>query len=151
TIHPFSDGNGRIGRVILALMTSQWCKLSMPWLYMSSFLEKYKDEYVTNMFRVSTEGDWEKWIDFCLTGTIYQANDAINRCKKLNDLKSDMLSREHSGSIRTERIITSLFSSPVVRVSRLSRKLNVSYPTAQSDVDKLVKLKILVQINDFHP
>jgi len=150
-IHPFLDGNGRIGRVILSLMTYQGYKLSRPWLYMSSFFEKYKDEYVSNMFRISTEGDWDKWIDFCLTGTIYQTNDAIYRCKQLNALKTNMLSREHSGSIRIERIINSLFSNPVVRVSQLAKKLKVSYPTAQADVDRLVELKILVPLNNSYP
>jgi Fic family protein len=150
-IHPFADGNGRIGRVILSLMIAKWCNLSQPWLYMSSFFEKYKEEYVTNMFKISTEGKWAAWIDFCLTGTIHQANDAIHRCAKLNELKADMLSRGHSGSIRAERIINGLFSTPFVRVSNLRKKLGVSYPTAQSDVDELERLKILKLLPELHP
>jgi Fic family protein len=150
-IHPFADGNGRIGRVILSLMIAKWCNLSQPWLYMSSFFEKYKAEYVENMFKVSSEGAWEQWVDFCLTGTIHQANDAILRCAKLNELKSSMLARGHSGSIRAERIINGLFSTPFVRVSILHKKLGVSYPTAQSDIDRLEKLKILTHLPDLHP
>jgi|ERR1700722_8533586 len=150
-IHPFADGNGRIGRVLLSLMIAKWCKLSQPCLYMSSFFEKYKDEYVENMFKVSTEGAWQAWIDFCLTGTIHQANDAISRCSKLNTLKAEMLARGHTGSIRAERIINTLFSNPIVRVSYLRRQLGVSYPTAQSDVDRLEELAILKPIPDLHP
>ncbi|MDB6018605.1 MAG: filamentation induced by cAMP protein fic [Pedosphaera sp.] len=150
-IHPFVDGNGRIGRVILSLMIAKWCKLSQPWLYMSSFFEKYKEEYVTNMFKVSAEGAWETWVDFCLTGTIHQANDAIQRCAKLIKLKAEMLARGHSGSIRAERIINGLFSSPFVRVSNLHKKLGVSYPTAQSDIDRLEKLNILKPLPNLRP
>lgn len=150
-IHPFTDGNGRIGRVILSLMIAKWCGLTRPWLYMSSFFEKYKDEYVTNMFKISTEGAWENWIDFCLTGTIHQAKDAIHRCNQLNELKTEMLARGHSGSIRAERIISGLFSSPFVRISYLRKKLGVSYPTAQADIDRLVKLNILAPLPELRP
>ncbi len=150
-IHPFSDGNGRIGRVLLSLMIAKWCNLSRPWLYMSSFFERYKDEYVENLFKISTEGAWEKWIRFCLNGTIHQANDAIIRCEKLRALKHDMLKRARPGSPRTEQIIDGLFSSPVVRVSHLRRTLKVTYPTAQSDVDRLVNAQILKPVPEMHP
>jgi Fic family protein len=150
-IHPFSDGNGRIGRVMLSLMVAKWCGLSLPWLYMSSYFERYKDEYITKMFKVSTEGAWEQWIDFCLRGTIHQANDAIQRCQKLNEIKSQMLQRCPSGSIRMEKIISGLFSSPFIRVSTLRKSSGVSYPTAQADVDRLVELKILEPMPGLRP
>jgi Fic family protein len=150
-IHPFADGNGRIGRVLLSLMISKWCDLSQPWLYMSSFFEKYKDEYVSKMFKVSTEGAWETWIEFCLRGTIHQANDAIQRCKKLNLLKKAMLARCPSGSIRMERIISALFGHPIVRVSSLCKKEGITYPTAQADIDRLVELNILKPIEGIRP
>lgn len=151
-IHPFGDGNGRIGRVILSLMVAHWCSLSRPWLYMSAFFERFKDEYVDNLFRVSTEGGWDKWIEFCLNGTIQQANDATNRCEKLGKLKGEMLERARvDGSPRTEQIIHMLFSNPIVRVSSLKRKLKVTYPTAQSDVDRLVKAKIIRPLADVRP
>lgn len=151
-VHPFGDGNGRIGRVLLSLMIAKWCELSLPWLYMSSFFEKFKNEYVDNLFRISSEGQWDKWFEFCLNGTIHQANDAIIRCEKLRDLKENMLQRTHQGgSPRTERIISSLFSNPMVRVSDLRKKLDVSYPTAQSDVNRLVKAKILAPLEDLRP
>jgi Fic family protein len=150
-IHPFGDGNGRIGRVILSLMVYHWCKLHLPWLYMSAFFERFKDEYVENLFNVSASGAWEKWIDFCLTGTIQQANDAISRCERLARLKGEMLKRVRPGSPRTEQIIHDLFSNPVVRVSDLRKKLEISYPTAQTDVDRLVQSEILKPLGDTRP
>ena len=151
-IHPFADGNGRIGRVILSLMIANWCKLSRPWLYMSAYFEKFKDEYVDNLFKISTEGAWETWIEFCLNGTIEQANDAAGRCEKLGKLKDDMLERVRcDGSPRTEQIVHLLFSNPMVQVSNLKKKLNKSYPTVQSDIDRLVKAKILYPVNGVRP
>lgn len=143
TIHPFNDGNGRIGRVILSLMVGKWCNLTFPWLYMSAFFEKYKEEYISNLFKVSSKGDWETWIDFCLTGTIRQANDAIVRCAALNKLKKEMLEKASLASPRMSKIIDSLFSVPMVRVGRLSKDMGITYPTAKSDIEKLIALGIL--------
>ena len=89
-IHPFLDGNGRIGRVLLALSIYLWHGHARPWLYMSAFFDRYKDEYIDNLFRVSTHGDWERWIEYCLRGTIAQCDDTIRRCKQLQDLRSEI-------------------------------------------------------------
>jgi len=151
-VHPFGDGNGRIGRVLLSLMTAHWCKLQRPWLYMSEFFERFKDEYIGNLFRVSAEGAWERWIEFCLIGTIQQARDAIDRCQKLRELRCQMLEKVRpNGSPRTEQIVEKLFSNPLVRVSELKVRLNISYPTAQNDVDRLVKADILRPLPDIRP
>ena len=87
TIHPFLDGNVRVGRLLLSLMIYQWCKLTSPWLYLSAFFDKYKDEYINGLFNVSAKGDWKSWITFCLRATLYQAKDAIRRFDKLVLLK----------------------------------------------------------------
>lgn len=151
-IHPFSDGNGRIGRLLLSLMIEHACKMQLPWLYMSSFFERFKSEYVDNLLRVSTEGNWEKWIDFCLTGTIKQAEDAVKRCDALRRLKEEMINKARAdGSVRTERIIESLFTHPIVRVSRLQRTLDVTYPTAQADITRLVKAGVLRPLPGVRP
>lgn len=152
-IHPFGDGNGRMGRVILSLMIGRWCNLSTPWLYMSAYFERFKDEYINNLFRVSTGGNWERWIDFCLTGTISQSLDAISRCEKLARLKLDMLQRirQGKGSRRTDRIVDGLFKTPIVWITTLQRELNVSYPTARADVDRLEKVGILSRLEGVEP
>jgi Fic family protein len=151
-IHPFADGNGRIGRIVLALMTWKWCGHQMPWLYMSAFFEKYKKEYIDNLFRVSTEGDWDTWIEFCLNGTIQQANEAISRCNLLRLLKEDMHKRARSGgSPRTHMIIDGLFSNPIVRPSTLCREHQVAYATAAADIQRLVKMNILEELPNIRP
>jgi len=144
-IHPFMDGNGRVGRLLLALMTWLGCDLEMPWLYMSPFFERYKDEYIGKLFNVSADGQWEEWIRFCLVGTIEQARDAIRRCDLLNSLKEDMRRRVNTGSARLHQIVDSLFVDPMVTVPQLRDKLQVTYPTAKSDVKHLVNAGILAE------
>jgi len=150
-IHPFMDGNGRVGRVLLSLLVYKWCGLTMPWLYMSAFFEKYKDEYIDNLFRVSTKGDWETWIVFCLRGTITQAEDAIRRCDALRQLRERFIREAGKVSVRAHAIIDDLFTSPVVRISQLPKKYPATYPTAKADVLALVEKGILQEIPDVRP
>ncbi|HNS21847.1 MAG TPA: Fic family protein [Sedimentisphaerales bacterium] len=150
-IHPFMDGNGRVGRVLLSLLVYKWCELLMPWLYMSAFFEKYKDEYVDNLFRVSTKGDWETWIEFCLRGTTEQAEDSIRRCDALRQLRDRFMQQAGKVSVRAHTIIEDLFTSPVVRISKLAKRHSVTYPTAKADVDGLVEKGVLQVIPDVRP
>lgn len=146
-IHPFYDGNGRVGRVLLALMVYKWCNLYCPWLYMSAYFERFKDEYISKMFQISTVGAWNEWLEFCLRGTVLQATDAIRRCDELRALKKRMQERmAETGSVRTPRILDQLFSNPTVQVTQLAAKLKVSYPTAKEDVDRLEKAGILLSL-----
>jgi Fic family protein len=150
TIHPFGDGNGRIGRVLLSLMIAHWCRHKLPILYLSHYFERYKDEYIAKLFNVSAKGDWNAWIDFCLTGAIRQANDAITRCEKLNEMKQEMTRRLNESkdkcNPRLYQIVENLFSSPFVQTSELARKYDVSYPTAKSDIGILMRLNILREV-----
>lgn len=147
TIHPFLDGNGRVGRLLLALMTWRECGLTLPWLYMSAFFESNKDEYISGLFNISARGDWQDWVDFCLTGTIEQAKDAIRRCDLLGSLKREMHDRTTSGSGRLHKIVDELFQTPVISVPIVRDRLKVSYPTAKADVDKLIEAKVLAPLD----
>ncbi len=147
TIHPFRDGNGRVGRLLLALTTWKWCGISMPWLYMSPYFERYKDEYINNLFNVSAKGDWATWIEFCLRGTIVQAEDAIARSEALIMLKDEWTLKITDANIRLVTLIDSLFTQPVLTTSMVKHLTNVSQPTAQSDIDKLVDAKVLMPID----
>lgn len=150
-IHPFLDGNGRIGRVLMSLLTYKWCDLSMPWLYMSAFFERYKDEYIDNLFRISSEGDWETWIEFCLRGTIQQAEESIRRCDAFRILKDRFIQEAGQTSVRAHVIIEDLFTSPVVTIPALRDRHSVSYPTAKADVTGLLEKGVLQEIPDTRP
>jgi Fic family protein len=147
TIHPFRDGNGRVGRLLLSLTIYQWLDLGSPWLYLSSFFERHKDEYIDRLFMVSADGRWLDWVRFCLQGVVAQCHDTIVRIDRLVALRADYLERiSHSGgSARLHRILESLFASPVITVPQARDLTEVTYPTAKSDLDRLVTLGILAE------
>jgi len=146
TIHPFQDGNGRVGRLLLALTIAEWCQLSNQWLYMSAFFERRKKEYMDLLLSVSTQGSWEYWIRFCLEGVIEQSTDAERRCDKLLELHKDFHSRIKGGSVRLTKLVDRLFSSPVITVNQYKTAFEVTYPTARSDLKKLEALQIVQRI-----
>lgn len=152
-IHPFVDGNGRVGRLLLALMVQQRTGLTKPWLYMSAYFEHNREEYIDRLFNISARGDWSAWIEFCLHGAIAQTEDAIRRCDKLLRIKSDFVSRVEAagGSVRLHQIVELMFNSPFVRVGDLARSLNVTYPTAKADIDRLVQAGILRELATVTP
>lgn len=148
TIHPFSDGNGRVGRLLLAIMLHRLTTLTKPWLYLSDVLERQKDEYCSALFEVSAAANWDGWIKLCLEATIAQTSETIRRCERLSSLKEDFLKRinDRGGSTRLHQIAELLFRSPFVRVTQLQGELSVSYPTAKSDCERLVEAGILVGV-----
>jgi len=153
TIHPFLDGNGRIGRALLALMTYKWLQHSAPWLYMSAFFERHRDEYMEGLYRVSTDGAWDDWIQFCLRGAISQARDAIRRCHEFIRLKREFHERvkAHSPTPRTHQLIEELFIDPIVTITTLTERLGVTYPTAKADTEVLKRAGILRDLPDSRP
>ncbi|MFM9968226.1 MAG: Fic family protein [Burkholderiales bacterium] len=150
-IHPFEDGNGRVGRLLLSLCVSKWCDLTMPWLYMSEYFERNRHEYVTGLFRISTHGEWDEWIDFCLRGTIEQATDAIDRCKKLQDLRDGYHEKLSGLGPRMHEIVELLFKHPVIRTGDVRDACDVSYETARVDTGKLVEAGIIQKIEGRYP
>ncbi|MFZ2873240.1 MAG: Fic/DOC family N-terminal domain-containing protein [Phycisphaerales bacterium] len=152
TIHPFFDGNGRIGRVVMSLMIHAACGHSLPWLYMSPYFERNADEYAQKLFRVSANGEWSEWVEFCLNGAIEQAKDAVDRSKLLWAIRERYVKRSSGiASPRTTRIIDGFFDSPVIRVPDIQRGFGVHYNTAKNDIDDLVKIGILRQLRDTRP
>lgn len=150
-IHPFRDGNGRVGRLLLALMIYSAHGHSLPWLYLSAFFEDYREEYVGLLFKVSTDGAWDEWVEFCLRATITQARDSINRCHRLRRLRDDFQQRVTKHSRRTYQIVDRLFRSAVLTIPAIQREFDCAYHTAEKDVDKLVRSGILREVNDQHP
>lgn len=140
-------------RLLLALMIQQRCGLSKPWLYMSDYYERNREEYTQRLFDVSAQADWAGWIGFCLQGTIRQAQDTIERCHRLVAMKEDFARRlgEVGGNVRLAQIVEGIFYSPFVRVAELARLLGVTYPTAKADLDRLVRADILRELPNVTP
>lgn len=145
-IHPFQDGNGRLGRLILSLCIYKWLAHSHAWLYLSEFFDANRREYITRLFTVSTSGEWEEWVRFCLQGAIRQAESAIRTCKKLEELKKKYHDSVGHLSSRMHSIIEMLLSEPIIETHQLAKRLKVHYNTAKSDVDKLVERGVLEQL-----
>ncbi len=150
-IHPFRDGNGRIGRVLLALSIYLWNGHGLPWLYMSAFFDRYKDEYINNLFRVSTHGDWESWLTVCLRGTVEQCDDSIDRCERLAHLRDEYHAKADTLSPRMRMIVDGLFDRPVFRIRDLMDLCKSTRPTAQKDANELVECGIAHLLEDAYP
>lgn len=144
-IHPFGDGNGRVGRLLLAILIAEWCQLSNQWLYMSSYFDANRDEYIDRMFRISTHADWSGWIKFCLRGTVNVAIDTQTRCERLLELSRRFQKdiQRVGGGHRLSAIADSLFVNPIVQPASVASEFGIAYNTARADLDRLVEAKVL--------
>jgi Fic family protein len=144
-IHPFRDGNGRVGRMLLSIMITERSAMSAPWLHMSAYFDAHRDQYIDHLLRVSTENDWAGWIRFCLNGTVIQAKDTTERCRRLVQLRQQLHDRVAGirGSSRLSALSDRLFGTPALTIPHVAREFNVTYATAQKDVEKLVGIGVL--------
>ena len=144
-IHPFVDGNGRIGRLLITLLLVQWQLLPLPLLYLSAYFYRYRQEYYDLLLGVSERGAWRDWILFFLRGVAEQAQDAIARARCLQDLREEWRRRlsQARTSALTLRLVDALFTNPVLTIPQAQRLLNVRYTTAQHTVERLVQEGIL--------
>lgn len=144
-IHPFTDGNGRVGRLLISLLLAHWGLLPYPLLYLSAFFEKYRSDYYRHLLSVSMEGKWEEWLDYFLRGIREQSQDACRTGKLLLDLQSlyrDKVSAERVPKI-CHQVIEHLFANPVLTAPFVRDKWKVNFRTAKRTIDVLVSAKIL--------
>lgn len=146
TIHPFLDGNGRIGRLLVPLLLIQWEKLppTLPRFYLSPHLAEHDEEYRDRLLRVSQNGEWNEWIEFFLSVVIAECNRSWNKALELRALKEDYLKRilDCPGKIRPA--VDYLFSRPVIHLKNIARVSQVSDGTALNYANKLVERNILI-------
>ncbi len=148
-IHPFLDGNGRVGRLLITFFLCERGLLSLPLLYLSAFFEKYRDEYYRRLLAVSQQGDWRGWIEYFLRGIAIQAKEASENAVAILDLNQqiqEQVRRAGRAPRHTLRIVDRLFRNPVVSVSKLANELDLGYPSVQRAVDFLQRLDILKEV-----
>ena len=149
-IHPFIDGNGRIGRLLISLLSVHWNLLPLPLLYLSAFFEKQRQDYYDLLMAISTRGAWREWVAFFLRGVAEQTRDAVVRAKRLQDLQ--LAWRERLAQARASalllRLADRLFESPIITIPQAQRYLEITYPSAQKDIQRLVNAKILRLIDN---
>jgi Fic family protein len=144
-IHPFEDGNGRIGRLLIPLLLCEGGQLPQPLLYLSAFFDKHRDAYMDHLLKVSQTGAWLAWVQFFLEGVAQQAKDAVDRSSRLQDLWQDYRNQMQTarGSALTLQLIDQLFATPFITVGLAQRLLNVTYPSALGHINRLVRAEIL--------
>lgn len=149
-IHPFLDGNARIGRLLMSLLLVHWELLPLPLLCLSAYFERHRDDYYDLLLAVSERGAWREWVEFFLRGVARQARDASGRAKRLQELLQDWREDLASGGApaRLLQFAESLFESPVVTLPKAREVLGVTYHTAQRYVANLVDKGILKQVSD---
>jgi Fic family protein len=146
TIHPYLDGNGRIGRLLVMLLLEHWKLLTKPLLYLSLFLKQHRDEYYRRLTAVRVDGDWEGWIDFFLDGVATVGDEAVTSARELFALvaadRARVLGREGM-SVVALRLFELLPRHPVITVASVMKLVEASKPTAGKSIDLLVRAGVL--------
>ena len=148
TIHPYLDGNGRIGRLLIALTLEHWKTLSQPLLYLSLFFKRRREEYYRRLNAVRGDGDWEGWLAFFLEGVETIANEAAISARSLFALVNADRARvlvEGTSSVAALRLFEALPRHPILSVSKALELLQTSKPTAGRAIDALVRAGVLIE------
>lgn len=149
TIHPFLDGNGRIGRLLIAFILHHGQLLSRPLLYLSLYFKQRRQDYYRLLDEVRTTGDWEAWIDFFLEGVVSTASNAVDTAQRLMALFKEDAARVQNGgraAASAMRIYTVLCERPVITLNELSAHTGLSFPTASKSINALMDLGIVREL-----
>ena len=149
TIHPFLDGNGRIGRLLIALQLHHGGVLAQPLLYLSLYFKQHRDEYYRLLDLVRTDGEWEAWLDFFLEGVEQTANGAVQTAQKLvQTFKEDADRIRDLGrtAITSMRVFDSLRSRPILSLKEACKRTGLSFPAAANGMNNLVRLGIVSEL-----
>jgi len=149
TIHPYYDGNGRMGRLLITFYLYYLGILSRPLLYLSFYLKKNQQEYYEILNSVRFEGNWERWIEFFLKGVIETSENSIETARKIislqNELKNGLV--EHSiGGVAALRFIDYIFGHPIVSSSQVAEELGISRQTAIPLLKKFEEAGIIAEV-----
>jgi Fic family protein len=149
TIHPFLDGNGRIGRLLIAALLEHWGLLPEPLMYLSGYLKQHQMEYYRRLSLIRTEGDWESWVDFFLEGVTTSATDAERSIIAIASLvaadRRRLLESPKAGPA-SYRLFEMLPMMPRFTIERVRQKLDTSFPTANAAVKVLEDLGVVTEM-----
>lgn len=147
-IHPFLDGNGRVGRLLITLLLIKKDILPTPILYLSAFFEATRDEYYKQLYDVSAKGTWQEWLIYFLNGVAVQTEDVLSRTERINDLLNQWKMQVASSTSDVPvRVVQHLAINPYLTTNRMVEELKIAYSTAQRAIQKLEDAKIIKQMN----
>jgi Fic family protein len=153
TIHPFLDGNGRVGRLLITFLLTESGVLHKPVLYLSHYFRRHRQEYYDHLQSVRTKGSWEAWLSFFLRGVVEVANEAAETARRILQLRE-----EHRGAMTTHlgraagnghKVLESLFDRPIVTVADVRSMTGTTFAAANSLVSRLVKLEVLQEMTGY--
>ena len=148
-IHPFLDGNGRAGRLLITFYLYERGYLDYPVLYLSDFLERYRNEYYDLLLGVSQEGNWDAWLKYFIRGVAEQSKVAEETGHKILGLQKKYRQQLQEKSVTTVvfQLLDMLFLNPFVSLPGISDHLKITWPTAKASVERLVKLGIVKEVS----
>jgi Fic family protein len=146
TIHPFLDGNGRIGRLLIALLVEHWGLLKLPLLYLSVAFKRHREEYYRRLSAVRTEGDWEGWTNYFLDCVREAAQDGVSAAQRLFALIAKdriRLANHPAATVPAIRLFDQMPAHPILTLATAIKLLDVTKPTASKAIDALRQARIL--------
>ena len=148
TIHPFPDGNGRIGRLLITFLLCQRGVLSRPLLYLSHYFKQYRREYYNCLMSVRNKGDWEGWIKFFLKGIWEVSKEAVQTSRYIISLESEhtRLIQEQVRGGKGGNLLELLFRYPIISIPEVKNRLQIAFGTANRLINEFVRLGILKEI-----
>lgn len=144
-IHPFLDGNGRVGRLLITLFLIERGRLAQPLLYLSQYFEARRQEYYSALQRVRTEGDWHGWLTYFLEGVVLTARQALHHADELMNLREAFRLKVRDKP-KAVALLDELFINPYITVARAGELLQVSHPTASQTIEYLQQNGVLEEI-----
>lgn len=148
SIHPYLDGNGRLGRLLIALLLQHWGLLKAPLLYLSLFFKRHRAEYFRRLTAVRTEGDWEGWTDFFLDAVATIADEAVISARELFAVVTSDRVRvlaQNTTSVSAARLFEHLPDHPIITVASAMKLVQTSKPTATRAIETLIAAGVLVE------
>ncbi|RJQ41708.1 MAG: Fic family protein [Anaerolineaceae bacterium] len=147
-IHPFLDGNGRVGRLLIVLLLCEWGLLPQPLLNLSAYIEQHRKEYYDLLLAVSQKGSWESWLVFFLRGIQEQAQDGVIRMQQLQSLRMQYqsIADNDRNPARMALVLDFLFARPIFSINQVAENLDISFKTARDYIDKLMQIGVLREI-----
>src|SRR5271165_3460570 len=148
-IHPFLDGNGRVGRLLITLFLIERKILPTPLLYLSAFFEASRRDYYDGLRGVSERGAWNDWLEYFLLGVARTSQDALSRATRINGILAQWQKNVAGESTKTPmRVIELLAANPFITAKGCAEKLKIAFTTAQRAVERLERAKIVKRIGD---
>lgn len=147
-IHPFLDGNGRVGRLLITLFLIAKDILPAPLLYLSAYFEATRQEYYARLLAITQQGSWSEWLHYFLKGITQQSEDALSRVLRINNLLNSWRNKTAGlSSPLPNQLIDRLAANPFITTTKTAEDMEISYTTAQRAIEKLVALEIVHEVS----